>query len=111
LILGFLGGGPTNIRSNYLLIKGIDAIGVRIGEFSRTGPTGGEIRATGQVFELRCSGRSRCPITFDVGMGVKSSVTTPVDVSWTLEVRYVVPAGEAVPAEAQLLVEAVPAPN
>ena len=30
LILGFLGGGPTNIRSNYLLIKGIDAIGVRI---------------------------------------------------------------------------------
>jgi NADPH2:quinone reductase len=31
LILGFLGGGPANIRSNYLLIKGIDAIGVRIG--------------------------------------------------------------------------------
>ena len=29
LILGFLGGGPTNIRSNYLLIKGIEAIGVR----------------------------------------------------------------------------------
>ena len=28
LILGFLGGGPTNIRSNYLLIKGIEAIGV-----------------------------------------------------------------------------------
>jgi NADPH2:quinone reductase len=31
LILGFLGGGPTAIRSNYLLIKGIDAIGVRLG--------------------------------------------------------------------------------
>ena len=31
LILGFLGGGPTNIKSNYLLIKGIDAVGVRIG--------------------------------------------------------------------------------
>ena len=31
LILGFLGGGPATIRSNYLLIKGIDAIGVRIG--------------------------------------------------------------------------------
>jgi len=31
LILGFLGGGPTNIRSNYLLIKGIDVVGVRIG--------------------------------------------------------------------------------
>ena len=24
LILGFLGGGPANIRSNYLLIKGLD---------------------------------------------------------------------------------------
>lgn len=31
LILGFLGGGPANIRSNYLLIKGIDAVGVRTG--------------------------------------------------------------------------------
>lgn len=27
LILGFLGGGPTNIRSNYPLIKGIDVVG------------------------------------------------------------------------------------
>ncbi len=38
LILGFLGGGPTNIRSNYLLIKGIDAIGVRIGGLNETDP-------------------------------------------------------------------------
>jgi len=27
LVLGFLGGGPANIRSNYLLIKGIDVVG------------------------------------------------------------------------------------
>jgi NADPH:quinone reductase len=38
LILGFLGGGPSNIRSNYLLIKGIDAIGVRIGGLNEADP-------------------------------------------------------------------------
>ncbi|MGD0104211.1 MAG: NADPH:quinone oxidoreductase family protein [Rhodopila sp.] len=38
LILGFLAGGPTNIRSNYLLIKGIDAIGVRIGGLNEADP-------------------------------------------------------------------------
>jgi NADPH2:quinone reductase len=38
LILGFLGGGPTNIRSNYLLIKGIEAIGVRIGGLNEADP-------------------------------------------------------------------------
>jgi NADPH2:quinone reductase len=38
LILGFLGGGPTNIKSNYLLIKGIDAIGVRIGGLNDADP-------------------------------------------------------------------------
>src|SRR5262245_54860500 len=38
LILGFLGGGPTNIKSNYLLIKGIDAIGVRIGGLQEANP-------------------------------------------------------------------------
>ena len=38
LILGFLGGGPTSIRSNYLLIKGIDAVGVRIGGLNETNP-------------------------------------------------------------------------
>ena len=38
LILGFLGGGPTSIRSNYLLIKGIDAVGVRSGALSEANP-------------------------------------------------------------------------
>ena len=42
LILGFLGGGPTNIRSNYLLIKGIDAIGVRIGGLNEADPDVGD---------------------------------------------------------------------
>jgi NADPH2:quinone reductase len=38
LVLGFLGGGPANIRSNYLLIKGIDVIGVRIGGLNDAAP-------------------------------------------------------------------------
>ena len=38
LILGFLGGGHASIRSNYLLIKGIDAIGVRIGGLNEANP-------------------------------------------------------------------------
>jgi NADPH2:quinone reductase len=38
LVLGFLGGGPANIRSNYLLIKGIDVVGVRIGGLNEAVP-------------------------------------------------------------------------
>jgi NADPH2:quinone reductase len=38
LILGFLGGPPALARTNYLLIKGIEAIGVRIGGLSETHP-------------------------------------------------------------------------
>jgi NADPH2:quinone reductase len=38
LILGFLGGGPATIRSNYLLIKSIDAVGVRIGALNEANP-------------------------------------------------------------------------
>jgi NADPH:quinone reductase len=38
LILGFLGGSPANIKSNYLLIKGIDVVGVRIGGLNEINP-------------------------------------------------------------------------
>ncbi len=38
LVLGFLGGGPAQIRSNYLLIKGIDVVGVRIGGLNEAAP-------------------------------------------------------------------------
>ena len=38
LILGFLGGAPAAARSNYLLIKGIEAIGVRIGGLAESHP-------------------------------------------------------------------------
>ena len=38
LILGFVGGGPSHIRSNYLLIKGIEAIVVRHGRLNEENP-------------------------------------------------------------------------
>ena len=38
LVLGFLGGGPASLRSNYLLIKGIEAIGVYMGGFQANQP-------------------------------------------------------------------------
>jgi len=38
LILGFLGGGPANIKSNYLLINGIEAVGVYMGGFQANQP-------------------------------------------------------------------------
>ena len=38
LILGFLGGAPALARTNYLLIKGIEAIGVRIGGLNEAHP-------------------------------------------------------------------------
>jgi NADPH:quinone reductase len=38
LILGFLGGPPALARTNYLLIKGIEAVGVRIGGLNEAHP-------------------------------------------------------------------------
>jgi NADPH:quinone reductase len=38
LILGFLGGAPAPARTNYLLIKGIEAVGVRIGGLNEAHP-------------------------------------------------------------------------
>jgi NADPH2:quinone reductase len=38
LILGFLGGPPALARTNYLLIKGLEAIGVRLGGVTEQAP-------------------------------------------------------------------------
>jgi NADPH2:quinone reductase len=56
LILGFLGGAPALARTNYLLIKGIEAIGVRIGGLSEAHP---EIAAanTEALLELAAQGK------------------------------------------------------
>jgi NADPH2:quinone reductase len=56
LILGFLGGAPAPARSNYLLIKGIEAIGVRIGGLNEAHP---EIAASNikTLIELAAQGK------------------------------------------------------
>ena len=37
-MLGFLGGGPSTPRTNYLLIKGLEVIGVRLGGVTENQP-------------------------------------------------------------------------
>jgi NADPH:quinone reductase len=56
LILGFLGGAPALARTNYLLIKGIEAIGVRIGGLNENHP---EIAAanTQALLDLAAQGK------------------------------------------------------
>jgi NADPH2:quinone reductase len=56
LILGFLGGAPALARTNYLLIKGIEAIGVRIGGLTEAQP---EIAAANAkaLLELAAQGK------------------------------------------------------
>jgi NADPH:quinone reductase len=58
LILGFLGGAPALARTNYLLIKGVEAIGVRIGGLNENHP---EIAAanTRTLLDLAAEGRLR----------------------------------------------------
>ncbi len=56
LILGFLGGAPALARTNYLLIKGVEAIGVRIGGLNESRP---ELAAENArtLFELAAEGK------------------------------------------------------
>jgi NADPH2:quinone reductase len=56
LILGFLGGPPALARSNYLLIKGIEAIGVRIGGLNEAHP---EIAAANAEVLLDLAGQGK----------------------------------------------------
>jgi NADPH2:quinone reductase len=56
LILGFLGGAPALARTNYLLIKGIEAIGVRIGGLNEAHP---EIAAANSRTLLDLAGQGK----------------------------------------------------
>jgi len=56
LILGFLGGAPALARNNYLLIKGIEAIGVRIGGLMEAQP---EIAAANAKALLELAGQGK----------------------------------------------------
>jgi NADPH2:quinone reductase len=56
LILGFVGGAPALARTNYLLIKGIEAVGVRIGGLSEFAP---EIAAANTKTLLSLAGEGK----------------------------------------------------
>ena len=56
LILGFLGGPPAAARTNYLLIKGIEAIGVRLGGVYEQRPDLG-IAANRTLMDLANAGK------------------------------------------------------
>ena len=56
LILGFLGGAPALAHTNYLLIKGIEAIGVRIGGLNEAHP---EIAAANAKALLDLAGQGK----------------------------------------------------
>jgi NADPH2:quinone reductase len=62
LILGFLGGGPATIKSNYLLIKGIDAVGVYMGGFQQNQPELYEAN-TRALLDLAAAGKLRTRIS------------------------------------------------
>jgi NADPH:quinone reductase len=56
LILGFLGGPPALARTNYLLIKGIEAVGVRIGGLNEAHP---EVAAANNRALLELAGQGK----------------------------------------------------
>lgn len=55
LVIGFVSGRAAELRSNYVLIKGLSVIGVRAGEFARRNPTLGA-QARQAVDELAAQG-------------------------------------------------------
>ena len=58
LVLGFLGGGPSTPRTNYLLIKGLEVIGVRLGGVTEQQPEVGRENMRNLV-ELAGQGKLR----------------------------------------------------
>jgi NADPH:quinone reductase len=56
VILGFLGGGPATIRTNYLLIKAIEAIGIYMGAFQQNEPELAEAN-TRALLDLAAQGK------------------------------------------------------
>lgn len=62
LVVGFVSGRPAELRSNYVLIKGLSVIGVRAGEETRRRPErGAQMRA--DVDALAAQGVLRPPIS------------------------------------------------
>jgi NADPH:quinone reductase len=58
LVLGFLGGGPSTPRTNYLLIKGLEVIGVRLGGVTEQQPEVGRANMK-RLMQLAGEGKLR----------------------------------------------------
>jgi len=65
LLIGFVGGMPEPFATNYVLLKGIEIIGVRAGEHGRRDPEAGA-RAEAEIERLAASGAYRPYIGLDV---------------------------------------------
>jgi NADPH2:quinone reductase len=63
LVLGFLGGGPSTPRTNYLLIKGLEVIGVRLGGVTEHQPEIGRANMK-LLVELAGQGKLRPRISY-----------------------------------------------
>jgi NADPH2:quinone reductase len=63
LVLGFLGGGPSQPRTNYLLIKGLEVIGVRLGGVTEHQPEIGRANMK-LLVELAGQGKLRPRISY-----------------------------------------------
>ena len=63
LVLGFLGGGPSTPRTNYLLIKGLEVIGVRLGGVTEHRPEIGRANMK-LLMQLAGAGRLRPRISY-----------------------------------------------
>jgi NADPH2:quinone reductase len=68
LVLGFLGGGPSTPRTNYLLIKGLEVIGVRLGGVTEQQPEIGRANMKTLV-ELAGQGKLRPRISHSFPLG------------------------------------------
>jgi len=65
LLIGFAGGIPQPFALNFALIKGIEIVGVRAGEFGRRDPAGG-VRVRAEIDALVEPGRYRPLIGMEV---------------------------------------------
>lgn len=73
LVIGFVGGRIADLKSNYVLIKGISVIGVRAGEFGRRNPALGA-QVVQQIDALAAQGvlKPHIAARFPLAQGVQA---------------------------------------
>src|SRR5580692_2590188 len=79
LVLGFLGGGPSTPRTNYLLIKGLEVIGVRLGGVTEQQPEVGRENMR-KLLELAGQGELRPRISHSFALeNAADAIQTVID--------------------------------